>query len=403
MEERRFMKSGMSMKEWLPLVGIAFSAFVFNTSEFMPIALLVDIAADFQVSESQAGILITAYAWAVCVLSLPLMVFASRFGFRNLLLGLVVLFGSCQVLSALAPGYWTLMAARIGVACAHAVFWSIASPAAVRVVRVEHQPLALSAIVAGSSVAMICGLPLGRVVGLALGWRMTFFCIAVVSFVVLVYLAVVFPKVPAGERFCVRELPKLLKNPVLIGIYGVTALMATAYYTGYSYIEPFLQQVGGFSDASITAVLSIFGVAGIAGSVLFARLYVGQRRRFAFLLAVLCGIAASLLLMLPAAAGFAAVASMCILWGVCATAFNVSLQSEILKYAPEGAAAVAMSIFSGIFNLGIGGGSAIGGVVSSQTSIAWVGVAGGLIGVLGVVVCAMFLVPAMYKMGAVSK
>lgn len=98
------MKNGMSAKELLPLVGIAFSAFVFNTSEFMPIALLVDIAADFQVSESQAGILITAYAWAVCILSLPLMVFASRFGFRNLLLGLVALFGTCQVLSALAPG-----------------------------------------------------------------------------------------------------------------------------------------------------------------------------------------------------------------------------------------------------------------------------------------------------------
>lgn len=397
------MKNGMSAKELLPLIGIAFSAFVFNTSEFMPIALLVDIAADFQVSESQAGILITAYAWAVCILSLPLMVFASRFGFRNLLLGLVALFGTCQVLSALAPGYWTLMAARIGVACAHAVFWSIASPAAVRVVRVEHQSLALSAIVTGSSVAMICGLPLGRVVGLALGWRMTFLCIAAVSFGVLAYLAVVFPKVPAGERFSVRELPKLLKNPVLMGVYVVTALMATAYYTGYSYIEPFLQQIGGFSDGSITAVLSIFGIAGIAGSALFARLYTGRRRRFAFLILALCGITASLFLMLPCATGFAFAAGTCVLWGACATAFNVSLQSEILKYAPEGAAAVAMSIFSGIFNLGIGGGSAIGGAVSSGMSISWVGVVGGFIGVAGVAACAAFLIHSMNKRGVVSK
>lgn len=60
------MKNGMSAKELLPLTGIAFSAFVFNTSEFMPIALLVDIAADFQVSESQAGILITAYGPFAC-------------------------------------------------------------------------------------------------------------------------------------------------------------------------------------------------------------------------------------------------------------------------------------------------------------------------------------------------
>ena len=390
----------MTVKEWLPLIGIAVSAFVFNTSEFMPIALLVDIAADFGVTEAQAGVLITAYAWAVCLLSLPLMVFASRFDFRRLLLFLAALFGICQVLSALAPGFWTLLAARIGVACAHAVFWSIASPAAVRVVRPEHQPLALSTIVTGSSVAMICGLPLGRIVGLALGWRMTFFCIAAVSFAVLAYLFVVFPKATAGERFSVRDLPSLLKNPVLLGIYAVTALVATAYYTGYSYIEPFLQQVGGFSDGFITTALSLFGVAGIGGSMLFARLYEGERRRHAFLLAVLSGIAVSLALMLPAAGGVAGVVGVCVLWGVCATAFNVSLQSEILRFSPDGTAAVAMSIFSGIFNLGIGGGSAIGGAVSEAASVAWVGAAGAIIGVAGVAACALFLIPAMRRSNA---
>lgn len=391
------MGKGMTIKEWLPLIGVAFSAFVFNTSEFMPIALLVDIAADFNVTEAQAGILITAYAWAVCVLSPPLMVFASRFDFRRLLLALLALFAVCQVLSAVAPGYWTLMAARIGVASAHAVFWSIASPAAVRVVKVEHQSLALSAIVTGSSVAMICGLPLGRVVGLALGWRMTFFCIAAVSFAVLAYLFAVFPKLEAQERFSMRELPSLFKNPVLVGVYVVTALMATAYYTGYSYIEPFLQQVGGYSDGFITMALSIFGVAGIGGSFLFARFYSGERRRFAFLLAALGGITLALLLMLPAVGAAAAVIAVCVLWGACATSFNVSLQSEILKFSPEGAAAVAMSIFSGIFNLGIGGGSAIGGAVQSCTSVAWVGVAGGVIGVAGVAACALFLIPAMRR------
>ena len=388
----------MSTKEWLPLLGIAVAAFVFNTSEFMPIALLVDISADFGVTEAQAGILITAYAWAVCLLSLPLMVFASRFDFRRILLFLVMLFGVCQVLSAIAPGYWTLMAARIGVACAHAVFWSIASPAAVQVVRPEHRSLALSTIVTGSSVAMICGLPLGRVVGLALGWRMTFVCIAVVSFMVLAYLFFVFPKSSAGDRFSVRDLPLLLKNPVLLGIYAVTALMATAYFTGYSYIEPFLQQVGGFSDGSITIALSVFGAAGIGGSVLFARFYEGERRRHAFLTVALSGIVVSLALMAPVAASAAGVMVMCVLWGACATAFNVSMQAEILRFSPDGGSAVAMSIFSGIFNLGIGGGSAIGGAVGSAASVYWVGVAGAAIGAVGVAVCALFLIPAMRRM-----
>lgn len=396
-------KRFMTAKEWLPLIGIAVAAFVFNTSEFMPIALLVDIAADFGVTEARAGLLISVYAWAVCLLSLPLMVFASRFDFRKILLFLAAFFGVCQVFSALAPGYWSLMAARVGVACAHAVFWSVASPAAVQAVRPEYRSRALSTIVAGSSVAMICGLPLGRVVGLALGWRMTFVCIAVVSFLVLTYLFVVFPKMGAGERFSLRELPDLLKNRVLLAIYLVTALVATGYYTGYSYIEPFLQQVGGFSDGFVTAALSLFGVAGIAGSLLFARLYEGERRRHAFLVAVLSGIAASLAFMLPAAEGAAGVVGICVLWGACGTAFNVSLQAEILRYAPAGSAAVAMSIFSGIFNLGIGGGSAIGGAVGSAMSVAFVGVAGALVAVGGVAACVMLLVPAMRKKNASSR
>lgn len=71
------------------------SAFVFNTSEFMPIGLLTDIAADFRMSEARAGFVITIYAWAVMLLSLPLMVLASRIDLRRLLLGVVILFGVC--------------------------------------------------------------------------------------------------------------------------------------------------------------------------------------------------------------------------------------------------------------------------------------------------------------------
>ena len=61
------------MRFWVPLVGMTLSTFVFNTSEFMPIGLLTDIAADFNMTESAAGMLISVYAWAVMILSLPLM------------------------------------------------------------------------------------------------------------------------------------------------------------------------------------------------------------------------------------------------------------------------------------------------------------------------------------------
>lgn len=394
-------KTKITAAECLALFGIAATAFIFNTSEFMPVALLVSIASDFAVSEAEAGMLITAYAWAVCLLSPILMIVASRFEFKSLLLGIVALFALCQIGSAFAPGYWWLMAARIGVACSHAIFWSIASIVATRVVTEEHQSVALSFVIAGSSVAMICGLPLGRVVGLALGWRMTFLCVAVVSLASLAYLAAVLPKLPACEPFAIRKLPHLFKNPVLVGIYVTIAVFTTGYYTGYSYIEPFFLQVGGFSENAITMALSLFGVAGVAGSMLFARFYEGRRRRFAFLLATTGGIAAALLLMRPAAPFVAAAFGVCMLWGACSTSFNVAFQAEILRFSSDDEAAVAMSFYSGIFNLGIGGGSAVGGLVVNVASVGVVGLAGGVIALLGVALCAWRLIPAMS--GTLSK
>ena len=222
----QFVDKKLSLSEWLPLIGITISAFVFNTSEFMPVGLLTDIGATFSTTEGETGLIISMYAWAVMVLSLPLMILGSRLAFRPLML--LVLGGFCagQVLSALAVSYGMLMCARLVVACAHSVFWAIAAPVAVKVVDDRHAPMAVSAVVTGSALAMIVGLPLGRVVGLALGWRQTFACVGVVSAAVLVYLAFVFPKIPPAKPFTLKQLPGILHNKVLVGIFVVTALYA---------------------------------------------------------------------------------------------------------------------------------------------------------------------------------
>ena len=138
------MRSKMSLKEWLPLFGITVSAFIFNTSEFMPIGLLTDIADSFHITEAHAGVLITVYSWIVMLLSLPLMLLLNKIDFKRLLLGTIALFGIFQMLSAFSASYGMLMVSRIGVACTHSVFWSIASPAAVSVVSEKFRSLALS-------------------------------------------------------------------------------------------------------------------------------------------------------------------------------------------------------------------------------------------------------------------
>lgn len=143
----------MTTREWLPLIGLTVSAFLVNTSEFIPVGLLTDIAKSLGVTEAKAGILITGYSWTVTLLSLPLMLVFSRMKPRKLLLLTLFVFSLGQFLSVIAPGYAFLMIARICVASSHCIFWSIASPLAVRVVSRKHRSLALSAIVTGTSIA----------------------------------------------------------------------------------------------------------------------------------------------------------------------------------------------------------------------------------------------------------
>ena len=116
------MQNKESFTRWLPLVGLTFAVFVFNTSEFMPIGLLTDIATDLNISEARAGLLISVYAWVVAIMSLPLMIMVSKMELKRLLLSIIALFVVSHVGSALAEGYYTLMLSRIGVACAHSIF-----------------------------------------------------------------------------------------------------------------------------------------------------------------------------------------------------------------------------------------------------------------------------------------
>lgn len=371
------MKTKMSLKEWLPLIGMTISAFLVNTSEFMPIGLLTDISNDFNMTAAQAGVMITAYSWTVTILSLPLMLLACKIEPKKLLLGTLTVFSTCQVLSVISIGFPFLVVSRIGVACAHSIFWAIASPLAVRVVSKEHQSKALSAIITGTAIAMVLGMPLGRMIGLQIGWRMTFLCVAVISFLVLVYLAFVFPKIENTESFSINQLPKLFKNSRLMITYIITFLFATGYYTTYSYIEPFLQRVAGFPSTLVTITLMLFGVAGLSGSYLFSRYY--DDHRFAFVQAVLFGFAGALGLLYPASINMYMIILVCAIWGIAAMAFQTSFQAEIIGCVSTAASSVAMAIFSAIFNLGIGSGTWLGGVVYTNTSLNFIGFVGAMI------------------------
>ncbi len=383
----------MTARHWMALIGLACAAFIFNTSEFVPIGLLSDIGVDFGRSEAQTGMLISVYAWMVMLLSLPLTMVFSRSEMRKLLLGVIGCFTLFQGLSFLSSSYWMLMLSRIGVASTHAIFWSIIPSIAVRSVPPSHKSLALSIVVTGTSIAVIMGMPLGRAIGLMVGWRMTFLCVGIFALLTLVLVALTLPGIPAGKGVNLKGLPMMLHKKVLIGIYVFTLLFATGYYTAYSYIEPFLGQIGGMSEGMITGTLMVFGIAGLVSSFAFSKFYVSWRFRFVTL--AMCGLTLALLLMRPLAFSHVLSIAICAVWGISVTAYNLAMQSEVISAASEDESAVAMSIYSGIFNLGIGCGALIGGAVCTHLSISWIGVVGAVLTIAGLLYWLVRLRPLM--------
>ena len=385
------MGGEMGKRQWLALAGVAVAAFVFNSSEFMPVGLLTDIGASFGTDEATTGMLVSVYAWAVMILSVPLMIVATRLDFRRLLIVVLAVFLLGQVLTALSSSYWMLMTSRLVVACAHSVFWAIAASIAVRLVPSDKRSLALSLVETGTAIAGIIGLPLGRAIGLAVGWRMTFAIVAVLSALLLVYLLITMPWIPGAEPFNVAQLPGLFQNKGLVALFILTALYAWGYYTGYSYIEPFLLQVGGIESGMVTIVLSIFGVASIVGSLACSKLY--PRFRFPFFRIITIGVPVALLFMHAAVGlGVGAVFADVVLWGICAAAVSVVYQAEIINVSSDEEETVAMAFFSGIFNFGIGFGAFLGGQVVNTAGIANVFYAGGILGVVSIVFCLLVAV-----------
>lgn len=369
-----------SLNTWLGVIAISLGAFILNTSEFVPIGLLSLIAQDFQMSEAKVGFLISMYAWVVALASLPLMLTFSKAELKRLLLCVMALFVISHILSGMANSYAMLIISRIGVAFSHALFWSIATPMAVRAAPEGKQSLALSFVVTGTAIAFIAGLPLGRVIGLYLGWRTTFLVIGAIAFLVMLVIWRVFPTMPSTGAISIRSLPQILKTPHLLGIYLLTILLTTAHFTGYSYIEPFLAKSANFDKTDITLILVAFGAVGFLGSFLFTKYHDNHTLGFTYF--AIFGITFSLFILHLASYNPFLMIVACIFWGLCITIFNLTFQSKIIHLVPK-ATSIAMSMFSGIYNIGIGSGAFIGGIVVDKLNVSFIGYIGGLIAFLG--------------------
>ena len=358
------------------------SAFIFNTTEFVPVALLSDIALSFELETATVGLMITVYAWVVFLGSLPLMLLTAKVERKKLLLSIFSLFIVSHILSVVAWNFWVLLISRIGIALAHAIFWSITASLVIRVAPKDKKQQALGLLALGSSLAMILGLPLGRMIGQVLDWRSTFAVIGVIATLVILLMWKLLPYLPSKNAGSLVSLPILAKRPLLIGIYLLVMMIISGHFTTYSYIEPFAIKISQFTSEIATMMLFIFGLAGIAGSFLFGRLYAKNPRKF-IACAMLLVIVPQLLLF-PLKHVEMAIFLLVFLWGIGITSLSIALQMCVLELAPD-ATDVATAIYSGIYNVGIGAGALFGSIVIHQLGLEYVGLIGGGLGLLALI------------------
>lgn len=375
-----------TFKQWVSVCALAVGAFIFNTTEYIPIALLSDIGQSFDKPATEVGMMITVYAWIVALLSLPLMLMTKNIERRKLLLMLFALFALFHALSFFSWNFNILLVSRIGIALTHAVFWSITASLAVRLAPTGKTNQALGLLSTGTVLAMVLGIPLERVVGQYFGWQLSFLLIGVCAAGVMLVLAKNLPALPSQNTGSLSSLPSLFKRRNLMLLYAMTVLIITAHFTAYSYIEPFVLQVGGFKPEQVTIVLSLYGLAGFAASYLFGKWFAKSQRLF--MLGAVAVILLSALLLLPFASFPYAVYALVFIWGVAIVIVSLGMVSKVLAFASD-ATDVANSIYSGLYNVGIGGGALLGHYVTVWFGLSNIGIAGALLAAVGLAVCGL--------------
>ena len=363
----------------LALLALTLSAFAIGTTEFVIVGLIPTMANDLQVSLPSAGLLVSLYALGVAIGAPVLTALTGKWNRKSVLLGVMSLFVIGNLLAWQAPGYPTLVLARILTGLAHGVFFSIGSTIATGLVPKEKAASAIAIMFTGLTVALVTGVPLGTYIGQQFGWQSTFLIVALLGLIALLGSMLLVPRdLPQPPATKLVAQLKVLTQPRLLLVYAITALGYGGTFTAFTFLAPILEQVSGFSTHMISLIMLVYG-----GSVAIGNLWGGKLADkmgpIKALTLIFTGLAAILLVFnITAFNPLAAVATI-LIWGAFAFGNVPGLQVYVVKlaerYTPD-AVDVASGLNIAAFNVGIALGAWGGGMIVAKAGLMhtpWVG------------------------------
>ena len=363
----------------LALFALTLSAFAIGTTEFVIVGLVPTIADDLAVSLPSAGLLVSLYALGVAIGAPVLTALTGRWNRKLVLMTLMALFVAGNLLAWQAPGYHSLIVARILTGLAHGVFFSIGSTIATSLVPKDKEASAIAIMFTGLTVALVTGVPLGTWIGQEFGWRATFLTVSVLGLIALLGSMLLVPsnlKQAAPAKF--TELIKVLTQPRLLIVYSMTAIGYGGTFVAFTYLAPILENVSGFASSSIGLIMLVYGVSVAIGNIWGGKLAdnLGPVKALQIIFAALTLVL--VVFSFTASNPFSAVLTV-LIWGAFAFGNVPGLQVYVVqlaeKYTPN-AVDVASGLNIAAFNVGIAIGSIVGGVVVEDMALVdlpWIG------------------------------
>ncbi|MEV7332058.1 MFS transporter [Micromonospora sp. NPDC093244] len=371
-------------RAWAVLVALSLAAFAFITTELLPVGLLTRIAPDLDRSRSQVGLLVSGYAIVVVLASVPLTRLTQRIPRRQLLGVTMVLFAAANAVAAFASTYAVLAGSRLVTALAQALFWSIATATVTGHFPVAVRGRVVALFATGATLAPVLGVPLGTWLGQQAGWRSAFAVLAGVGLVIAAAVLVLLPSYPPAAGGAARGTAPDGRRFALLLI--ATAFGIGGFMTLQTYVTPFLLDVSGFADAVLAPLLFVSGAAGVVGTLAAARTL--DSRPVTSLVTPLAIGTASLFGLYALGALRPGVVALLAGFGLAYAAFGSAVQSRMLQLAP-GSTDIASAGVSTAFNVGIAGGSLLGGALLPSWGARPLALVGGLLTLVALLLLAV--------------
>ncbi|MDU0154951.1 MFS transporter [Bacillus cabrialesii] len=362
---------------------LAIVSFLVGTSEYIISGILDHIAHTLGITLAAAGQLITIFSLVYALFTPVLMALTASMDRRKLMMYALGLFVFGNVLAFVLPGYGWFIAARIIMAMGAGVVVVTALTIAAKIASEGKQGSAIATVVMGFTASLIIGVPLGRMIAVALGWKAVFGAIALLG---LIAMAVIFFTLPHTEGDkpvpLLQQLALFKKRKVAMGL-SITFFWLGGYSVAYTYLSPYLLNISGINGKLLSGVLLIFGIASLVGSKFGG--YSTDKWGVPFtLVGGMTLHIVTLILLSFVTHSYIGVLVILILWSFAAWSTGPTQQFHLATIEPE-MSGVLLSMNQSMMQLAMAVGAGIGGVFVENVSLAsitWIGALGVMIAII---------------------